>query len=158
VLASLSLAQIQPECDIWFFDVETAKNSNSQRRVSPLRAVIESGFLTYAEGLRERGATQVFPELNPGANGYGKNVTRRFAAYLDERKIVDRRKVFHIPVFRPTTVASVLTKPMLLASSEPSPRRLFRWSVHRARPWRLAVPAPPSPPTGRSQSDHESCG
>lgn len=33
--------------------------------------------------------------MKPGANGYGKNITRRFADYLDERKITDDRKVFH---------------------------------------------------------------
>jgi integrase len=94
-LASLALSQIQQEGGIWFFDIQKAKNSNSQRRIPLHRVVVESGFLAYVEGLRERGATQLFPELKPGANGYGKNVTRRFADYLDERKIVDDRKVFH---------------------------------------------------------------
>lgn len=94
-LASLSLSQIQREGDVWFFDIQKAKNANSQRRIPLHRVVVESGFLTYVEGLRERGATQIFPELKPGANGYGKNVTRRFADYLDERKITDDRKVFH---------------------------------------------------------------
>jgi integrase len=72
-----------------------AKNANWQRRIPLHRVVVESGFLAYAETLRERGATQLVPELKPGANGHGKNVTRRFADYLDERKIVDDRKVFH---------------------------------------------------------------
>lgn len=52
-------------------------------------------FLAYVEEMHERGATQLFPELKPGPNGYGKNVTRRFADYLDERKMTDGRKVFH---------------------------------------------------------------
>jgi integrase len=47
-LASLRLDQLQREGDVWFFDIQKAKN-----------------------------------------------VTRRFADYLDERKIVDDRKVFH---------------------------------------------------------------
>jgi hypothetical protein len=33
--------------------------------------------------------------LKPGVNGYGKNVTRRLADYLDDLKITDGRKVFH---------------------------------------------------------------
>ncbi|CAM3085297.1 hypothetical protein DM48_4797 [Burkholderia gladioli] len=37
--------------------------------------------------MRGRGASQLFPELKPGANGYGKNVTRRFADYLGKRKV-----------------------------------------------------------------------
>ncbi|WDD95187.1 site-specific integrase [Burkholderia sp. FERM BP-3421] len=94
-LASLSLSQIQKEDGIWFFDIQKAKNANSQRRIPLHRVVVESGFLAYVEGLRERGATQLFPEIKPGANGYGKNVTRRFADYLDERKLTDDRKVFH---------------------------------------------------------------
>nr|WP_244104311.1 site-specific integrase [Burkholderia gladioli] len=94
-LASLSLAQVQREGDVWFFDIQKAKNAASQRRIPLHRTVLESGFMAYVDGLRERGATQLFPDLKPGANGYGKNVTRRFADYLDERKIVDDRKVFH---------------------------------------------------------------
>ncbi|WP_186236140.1 tyrosine-type recombinase/integrase [Burkholderia gladioli] len=94
-LASLRVDQLQREGGIWFFDIQKAKNSNSQRRIPLHRAIVESGFLTYADGLRERGESRLFPELKPGANGYGKNVTRRFADYLDERKIVDDRKVFH---------------------------------------------------------------
>lgn len=76
-LASLRLDQLQREGDVWFFDIQKAKNANSQRRIPLHRVVAESGFLAYAEGLRERGAT------------------RRFADYLDERKITDDRKVFH---------------------------------------------------------------
>lgn len=94
-LASLRLDQVQREGEVWFLDIEKAKNANSQRRIPLHRVVVESGFLAYIEDLRERGATQLFPELKPGANGYGKNVTRRFADYLDERKITDDRKVFH---------------------------------------------------------------
>ncbi|AEA61953.1 putative phage-related integrase [Burkholderia gladioli BSR3] len=94
-LASLRIDLLQSEGGIWFFDIQKAKNSNSQRRIPLHRTVLESGFMAYVDGLRERGATQLFPELKPGANGYGKNVTRRFADYLDERKIVDDRKVFH---------------------------------------------------------------
>lgn len=94
-LASLRLDQLQREGDAWFFDIHKAKNANSQRRIPLHRVVAESGFLAYAESLCERGATQLFPELKPGANGHGKNVTRRFADYLDERQITDDHKVFH---------------------------------------------------------------
>nr|WP_244098071.1 tyrosine-type recombinase/integrase [Burkholderia ambifaria] len=94
-LASLRLDQLQREGDVWFFDIQKAKNANSQRQIPLPRVVVESGFLAYVEDLRERGATQLFPELKPGANGYGKDVTRRFADYLDERKITDDGKVFH---------------------------------------------------------------
>ncbi len=94
-LASLRLDQLQREGGVWFFDIQKAKNANSQRRIPLHRVVVESGFLVYVEDLRERGATQPFPELKPGANGYGKNATCRFADYLDEHKIMDDRKAFH---------------------------------------------------------------
>jgi integrase len=60
-----------------------------------IKKIVESGFLAYVEKVKASGATQVFPELKPGQNGYGKNVTRRFADYLDECEIRDDRKVFH---------------------------------------------------------------
>jgi len=75
-LGSLRLDQLQREGDGWFSDIQKAKNANSQRRIPLHRVVVESGFPAYVEDLRERGATQLFPERKPGANGYGKNVTR----------------------------------------------------------------------------------
>jgi integrase len=94
-LASLVLSQIQKDGDVWFFELVKAKNANSLRRIPLHRAVVESGFLQYVEKVQASGATQLFPELKPGKNGYGKNVTRRFADYLDECGIKDDRKVFH---------------------------------------------------------------
>ncbi|MFM0046288.1 tyrosine-type recombinase/integrase [Paraburkholderia sediminicola] len=94
-LASLSLTQLQKDGDVWFFELVKAKNANSLRRIPLHRAVVESGFMEYVERTKASGATQLFPELRPGKNGYGKNVTRRFADYLDECGIKDDRKVFH---------------------------------------------------------------
>ncbi|KNH08651.1 Integrase [Candidatus Burkholderia brachyanthoides] len=75
-LASLPLKNIQCESGVYFFEIEKAKNSNSQRRIPFHRAIVESGFLPYVDALRERGAIQLFPDFKPGANGQGKNVTR----------------------------------------------------------------------------------
>ncbi|WP_186139912.1 site-specific integrase [Burkholderia gladioli] len=94
-LASLGVDQLRQEDGVWHFELVKAKNANSVRRIPLHRTVIESGFLRYATELGERGADRLFPELKDGANGYGKNVTRRFADYLDELKIIDDRKVFH---------------------------------------------------------------
>ncbi|OXC75657.1 site-specific integrase [Caballeronia sordidicola] len=102
-LASLALNQVQQDGDIWFFEITKAKNANSQRRIPLHRAIVESSFLAYVDSVKESGATQLFPELKSGKNGYGKNVTRRFADYLDERLISDDRKVFHS--FRHTFIA-----------------------------------------------------
>ncbi|PQV48569.1 site-specific integrase [Paraburkholderia sp. BL21I4N1] len=102
-LASLALWQIQRDGDIWFFELVKAKNSNSLRRIPLHATIVESGFLAYVEKTKASGATQLFPELKPGKNGYGKNVTRRFGDYLDDLSITDDRKVFHS--FRHTFIA-----------------------------------------------------
>jgi integrase len=102
-LASLSLSQIQKDGDVWFFELVKAKNSNSLRRIPLHRTVVESGFLAYVDKTKASGATQLFPELKPGKNGHGKNVTRRFGDYLGEIGIKDDRKVFHS--FRHTFIA-----------------------------------------------------
>jgi integrase len=94
-LASLRLDQLQRKGEFWFFNIQKTKNANSRRRIPLYRVILESGFLAYANVLREHGSTQLFPELQPGANGHGKNVPRRFADYLDARKIIDDRKVPH---------------------------------------------------------------
>ncbi|MGA7778247.1 MAG: site-specific integrase [Paraburkholderia sp.] len=102
-LASLALSQIQKDGDVWFFELVKAKNSNSLRRIPLHRTVVESGFLAYVDKTKGSGATQLFPELKPGKNGHGKNVTRRFGDYLGEIGITDDRKVFHS--FRHTFIA-----------------------------------------------------
>jgi len=102
-LASLGVSQVQRDGDVWFLEIVKGKNSNSLRKIPLHRVVVESGFLTYVEKAKASGATQLFPELKPGKNGYGKNVTRRFADYLDECAITDDRKVFHS--FRHTFIA-----------------------------------------------------
>ncbi|WP_347554844.1 site-specific integrase [Robbsia sp. KACC 23696] len=94
-LASLSIEQVQRDGDVWFFEITKGKNSNSLRRIPLHRTVVESDFLTYVDRQRVAKQVQVFPDLKPGKNGYGKNVTRRFADYLDELTITDDRKVFH---------------------------------------------------------------
>nr|WP_230956054.1 hypothetical protein [Burkholderia cepacia] len=53
-LASLRLDQLQREGDVWFFDIQKAKNANSLRRIPLQRVVVESGFLAYVEDLRAR--------------------------------------------------------------------------------------------------------
>lgn len=94
-LASLTIDQVQRDGDVWFLEITKGKNANSLRRIPLHRIVAESDFLTYVDRLRVAKHVQVFPELKPGKNGYGKNVTRRFADYLDELTITDDRKVFH---------------------------------------------------------------
>jgi integrase len=68
-LASLALSQVQRDGEIWYFEIAKAKNANSQRRIPLHRTIVESGFLTYVESVKESGATQLILELKSGKNG-----------------------------------------------------------------------------------------
>ena len=94
-LASLSLNQIKKDGGIHYFEIEKAKNLNSIRKIPLHRQIETSGFLAYVDSVRAQGATMLFPHLTAGKNGYSKNMSRRFGAYLDSLKISDSRKVFH---------------------------------------------------------------
>lgn len=88
-LANLRLGPLQRRGRRLVLQHSETKNANSQRHIPLHHVAVESGFLAYTEGLRERSATQILPDLKHGANSHGKNIARRFADYLDDRKIVD---------------------------------------------------------------------
>lgn len=94
-LASLTVSQVRKDGQVWFFDIVKDKNANSKRKVPLHERIVKSQFLPYVESMRKAGHVQLFPHLKPGANGYSKNCSRRFGAYLDELGIKDSRKVFH---------------------------------------------------------------
>lgn len=59
-----------------------------EKSAGPVFTPFESDFLAYVEMLRECRATQLFLELKSRANSRRKNVTRRFADDLDDRKVL----------------------------------------------------------------------
>ena len=106
-IASLDLEQIYPVKGIWVIDILKGKNANAKRRVPVHDQLIALGLVDYVVGLRNVGYKKLFPHIQPGANGYRKNMTRMFGVYLDlpEVNIVDPLKVFHS--FRHTVVTAL---------------------------------------------------
>jgi integrase len=96
-LASLTIDQIKQEHGIWYIQtvIANAKNKNSVRKIPLHDVILASGFLAYVNSVKAKYQIMLFPHLKPSKNGYGKNTSRRFAAYLDEIGIVSPLKVFH---------------------------------------------------------------
>lgn len=94
-LASLRLDQIKTEGEISYLDIQHGKNLNSVRKIPLHNNVMQSGFMTYVQALREQGKTRLFPHLVAGKNGFSKNCSRRFAQYLDKIGIKSPQKTFH---------------------------------------------------------------
>ena len=92
-LASLKTNQIKQEEEIYFIELEKAKNFNSIRKIPIHQKLIELGFIKYFEKVKDK--EQLFPELKDGKNGFSKNCSRRFGFYLDKILIKDEQKVFH---------------------------------------------------------------
>jgi integrase len=106
-IASLDLEQIYPVKGIWVIDILKGKTANATRRVPIHEKLIALGLVDYVSSLRKTGYKKLFPHIQPGTNGYRKNMTRMFGTYLDlpEVNIVDPLKVFHS--FRHTVVTAL---------------------------------------------------
>ena len=109
-IASLDVAQIYPVKGIWIIDILKGKNANAKRRVPLHNVLIDLGLVDYHASLIKAGYTKLFPHVQPGTNGYRKNMTRMFGTYLDlpAVNIVDPLKVFHS--FRHTVVTALTDK------------------------------------------------
>ena len=109
-IASLDVEQIYPVKGIWIIDILKGKNANAKRRVPLHQALIDLGLVDYRMSLARAGYKKLFPHIQPGTNGYRKNMTRMFGTYLDlpEVNIIDPLKVFHS--FRHTVVTALTGK------------------------------------------------
>jgi integrase len=109
-IASLDVSQIYPVKGIWIIDILKGKNANAKRRVPVHKVLIDLGLVDYRSGVLNAGYTKLFPHVQPGTNGYRKNMTRMFGTYLDlpAVNIVDPLKVFHS--FRHTVVTALTGK------------------------------------------------
>ncbi|MCX7248743.1 MAG: site-specific integrase [Burkholderiales bacterium] len=109
-IASLDVEQIYPVKGIWIIDILKGKNANAKRRVPLHQALIDLGLVDYRMSLARAGYRKLFPHIQPGTNGYRKNMTRMFGTYLDlpEVNIIDPLKVFHS--FRHTVVTALTGK------------------------------------------------
>jgi integrase len=109
-LASLDVEQIYPIKGIWVIDILKGKTDNAERRVPIHKKLIDLGFLDYVSSVGKAGYKKLFPNVQPGTNGYRKNMTRMFGVYLDlpEVNVVDPLKVFHS--FRHTVVTRLTSE------------------------------------------------
>jgi integrase len=109
-IASLDVEQIYPVKGIWIIDILKGKNANAKRRVPLHQVLIDLGLVDYRMSLARAGYKKLFPHVQPGTNGYRKNMTRMFGTYLDlpEVNIIDPLKVFHS--FRHTVVTALTGK------------------------------------------------
>ena len=92
---------------MWVIDIVKGKNANATRRVPVHQQLIKLVLLDYVGELRNALYKKLFPHIQPGTNGYRKNMTRMFGTYLDlpEVNIVNPLKVFHS--FRHTVVTAL---------------------------------------------------
>lgn len=94
-LASLKASNVKTIDGVLCFLIEGGKTADA-RRVMPVHPQLQTmGFMDYAKHVQSMGVEYLFPYLNDGANGRGKNAGRQFAKLLDKRGIKDDRKVFH---------------------------------------------------------------
>ncbi len=82
-IASLKLDEVRSEKvgreTIHYFFITFGKTNASRRKVPFHKTVLASGFMAYlAQRRKDDPAGQLFPQLSPTKNGYGKNVSRRF--------------------------------------------------------------------------------
>lgn len=109
-IASLDVGQIYPVKGIWIIDILKGKNANAKRRVPLHKVLVDLGLVDYRTSIVNAGYKKLFPHVQPGTNGYRKNMTRMFGTYLDlpAVNIVDPLKVFHS--FRHTVVTALTGK------------------------------------------------
>jgi integrase len=90
--------------DLSEFDHETGERVESKSlknrpsaRVAPIHPlVIEAGFGDFVDRRRKAGVTRLFPELRRSPQkGWGQDMSRFFAAHLDQIGLSSRKLVFH---------------------------------------------------------------
>lgn len=106
-IASLDAADIHPVKGIWIIDIRKGKTENAERKVPIHQQLLDLGLLDYQASVVNAGYKKLFPHVQPGLNGYKKNMSRMFGTYLDlpEVNIVHELKVFHS--FRHTVVTAL---------------------------------------------------
>lgn len=94
-LASLAVADVKTIDGVHCIQIQKGKTADARRIVPIHPKLIELGFLDYANHIRSTYEEFLFPYLNDGPNGKGKNAGRQFSDWLDDIGITDKRKVFH---------------------------------------------------------------
>lgn len=106
-IAGLRVDSVKEVDGVKCFQIEKGKTADSRRLVPIHSQLVALGFWRYVEQVKALGAEYLFPYLNEGANGRGKNVGRQFGLLLEKVGIKDDRKVFHS--FRHTVITRLHT-------------------------------------------------
>lgn len=107
-IAQLTLADINQEEGIWYFDIndeddeeeggqKRLKNESSKRRVPIHNALLEAGIIERVAKLKEKGETRLFPDLKyMKGHKYGRALARWFnEKLLAELKMKGQSLSFH---------------------------------------------------------------
>jgi integrase len=98
-ICQLHLDDIRQEGGVMVFDINDKQEKNlktlSSSRLIPIHPqLIEIGLIKYADTLKARGETRLFPELRQQRDGYGQTVSKWFQRYKKRCRIVEG-KTFH---------------------------------------------------------------
>lgn len=78
------------------FAGQKIKNAASRRFVPLAQPLLDAGFLDYVREVREAGHVRLFPHLpNNDGNGFGKQMSKQFAAYIKSRGVKDEGMGMH---------------------------------------------------------------
>ena len=108
-LCQLYLNDIQKHDDIWIIDINNnsedkrIKSKASKRQIPVHPTLLNIGFVTHIEKLKEKGETRLFPELKKRRDGYGQDASKWFRRLRLELGITE--KDFHS--FRHTFAANL---------------------------------------------------
>ncbi len=99
-LCQLHLDDIRQEKGIWVFDIndklEKRLKTPSSKRLIPIHSkLIDLGFLKFADRLRVKGDTRLFPELVKRRDGYAADASRWFGRFRKTVGITEEGKAFH---------------------------------------------------------------
>lgn len=99
-ICQLHLEDIRDEKGIWIFDIndkldKKLKTPSSKRFVPIHSKLIDLGLLKYADRLRAKGETLLFPELIKRRDGYSTDASRWFGRFRKNVGVKDKEKTFH---------------------------------------------------------------
>jgi integrase len=99
-LSQLHLDDIRQEKNIWLIDINDKKEkklkTSSCERLLPIHSkLISLGLIKYADRLRARGETRLFPELVKRLDGYSADASKWFGRFRKRIGVTSSKKTFH---------------------------------------------------------------
>jgi integrase len=99
-LSQLHLDDIRQDKNIWLIDIndklEKKLKTSSCERLLPIHSkLISLGLIKYADRLRARGETRLFPELVKRLDGYSADASKWFGRFRKRIGVTSSKKTFH---------------------------------------------------------------